>query len=241
MSYYIGTSGWSYEHWFNGVFYPQEMPKSKAFGFYQTQFKTVELNVTYYRLLPKTTFEGWHKKSAENFIYAVKGSRFITLNKKLSGIEEPLEKFFERVSGLQKKAGPVLWQFPPSFGLNIERLRHFIELLPKEYRHSFEFRHKTWFVDDVYLLLKKHNMALVIADSPKWLKVEKITADFRYTRFHSGKILYGSNYSDEELEQWAEKLSAWHSQSMDIYAYFNNDFNAYAPKNAIRLKRLLGD
>lgn len=236
MAYFIGTSGWSYDHWFNGVFYPRNIAKSKAFNYYQTKFNTVELNVTFYRLLPVSTFEGWFNKTRDDFTFAVKGSRYITQNKKLSNAEQPLERFFERAEKLQNKAGPVLWQLAPNFKKNTERLTQFINLLPKDYRHAFEFRHESWFDDEIYDLISNNNAALVMADSPQWPLVEEVTADFIYARFHGGKILYGSQYSKQELNEWAEKLKSWHSKGMDIYAYFNNDYKGFAPKNALELK-----
>lgn len=239
MAYFIGTSGWSYDHWFNGVFYPKNLPKTNAFDYFQTKFNTVELNVTFYRLLPRSTFEGWFKKTKEDFVFATKGSRYITMNKKLSGASEALERFFERADGLDGKAGPVLWQLNPNFKKNKERMEKFINLLPTDYRHAFEFRHQSWFSDEIFNVLKKNNMALVFADSPKWPKVEDITADFIYVRFHGGKTLYGSEYSLDELKRWATKLNTWQNLGKDIYAYFNNDFKGYAPKNALQLKKLL--
>jgi uncharacterized protein YecE (DUF72 family) len=239
MAYFIGTSGWSYEHWFNGVFYPRKIAKSRAFNYYQTKFNTVELNVTYYRLLPVSTFEGWFKKTPEDFVFAAKGSRYITQNKKLANIDEPVERFFERADKLQNKAGPILWQFGHNFKKHTVRLEGFLSLLPKNYRHAFEFRHESWFDDEIYDLLRKNNAALVFADSLKWPLVEEVTADFIYIRFHGGKELYGSKYSKEELINWSVKFKKWHSQGLDIYAYFNNDYKGFAPKNALDLKSLV--
>ncbi|RJQ33248.1 MAG: DUF72 domain-containing protein [Actinobacteria bacterium] len=234
---YIGTSGWSYPHWFN-TFYPDNLAKNKAFQYYQEHFETVELNVTFYRLVHKKTFEGWNKNTSDNFVFAIKASRYITHNKRLIDPDKPLNRLFDNLSVLGEKAGPVLWQLPSNFHKDLNRLEVFLKALPKNYRHAFEFRHPSWFSDDTYKLLRNINAALVFADSPRWPLEHEITADFLYIRFHGGKELYGSNYSGKELGAWAKKIKKW-SAKYSIYSYFNNDYNAYAPKNALYLKELL--
>ncbi len=237
---FIGTSGYLYQHW-REIFYPKDLSPSKWLEFYCQNFDTVELNVTFYRLPSQRVFESWHKRAPQDFTFAVKGSRFITHIKKLKEIKNPLELFFSRTENLKEKLGVVLWQFPSNFKVGIEKLEKFLVLCSKFKvgRQAMEFRHQSWFSKEVYDLLKKYNVALVIPDSPHWPSVEEITADFTYLRFHGGRELYGSNYSSKELKNWASKIKRWQRQNLDIYAYFNNDAYGYALKNAKALKKLV--
>lgn len=248
---YIGTSGYSYPHW-TSVFYPEDLPSGKWLEFYAQHFSTVELNVTFYRLPQEKTFEGWYRRTPKDFLFVVKGSRFITHVKKLANCQEPLDLLMSRAKLLKEKLGIILWQLPPSFKIDIQRLEEFLKLLraqSPELRASFEFRHQSWFCQEVYDLLKKYKAALCIADSPRlrspsfggqayWPYSEEITADFIYLRFHGGKELYGSNYSDRELKEWAKKIKKWEKKNLDIYTYFNNDAYGYAVANAKTLKNL---
>lgn len=249
---YIGTSGYSYPHW-QDVFYPSDLSQSKWLEFYTQYFNTVELNVTFYRLPQESAFKTWHQKTPDDFIFSIKGSRFITHVKKLKDVEESLKLFLDRCSILEEELGVILWQFPPNFklaigdkesGIRIERIEKFLKLLISyrlslNARYAFEFRHESWFCQEVYDLLKQYNCALVIADSPSWPAVEEITANFVYIRFHGGQELYGSNYSQKELKNWAEKIKVWSKQGLDVYCYFNNDAYGYAIENAKMLKRLI--
>lgn len=242
----IGTSGYSYSHWWDGVFYPKEVPQRKWLEYYTQFFNSVELNVSFYRLVKKKTFEGWHRRTPEDFVFAIKGSRFITHIKKLMDSKEPLRLFLENASGLKEKLGVILWQLPPGLHLDLERLEAFCRLLSrvelsKDISQSFEFRHRSWFCDKVYDLLKGHNFSLCIAHSNRWPYEEVATSDFVYLRFHGGEALYGSNYSDGELEEWASKATRWLNEGKHIFAYFNNDAYGFAVKNAIKLKELLID
>lgn len=236
---YIGTSGYSYPHWVD-VFYPEDLSQGKWLEFYAQHFNTVELNVTFYRLPQEKAFEGWYKKTPKDFLFVVKGSRFITHVKKLTDSEEPLDLLISRAKLLKEKLGIILWQLPPTLKADRRRLEKFLVLCSqfKVCRQAFEFRHQSWFVDEIYELLKKYNLALCIADSPTWPLVEEITADFTYLRFHGGKELYGSNYSDRELKNWASKIKKWQKKNLDIYCYFNNDAYGYAVSNAKTLKKL---
>jgi len=247
---YIGTSGYSYGHWISR-FYPKNLPQKSWLSYYCQFFNSVELNVTFYRLPKEEAFLLWYKETPVSFIFSVKGSRFITHVKKLKNVEEPVKLFMERASLLKEKLGVILWQFPKNFKLNLERLEGFLKILKKyKTRFVFEFRNESWFVKEVYNLLEKYNRALVIADSPQlcssifagqaiWPHVGGITADFLYIRFHGPRKLYGSKYSKKELEDWAFKIKNWQKQAKDVYAYFNNDFQAFAVKNARQLKSLL--
>jgi len=240
---YIGTSGYNYKHWSDGIFYPKDLSQKEWLEYYVKYFDTVELNVTFYRLPKKKTFQNWMKRTPDDFIFIAKGSRYTTHLKRLKDPEESSIKFFKRAEGFRKKFKVVLWQFPANFKLNRERLENFCKALrkiklAKKVKHSFEFRHEGWFCKEVYDILWKYNHALCIAHSNKWPCVEKITADFVYLRFHGGE-LYSSCYSDKELKHWAKKIKKWKKQRKDVYIYFNNDAKGYAVKNALRLKELM--
>lgn len=236
---HIGTSGYSYSHW-QDVFYPASLSESKWLEYYVKYFKTVELNITFYRLPQEKIFKSWYKRTPKDFVFAVKGSRFISHIKKLKDVAEPLKLFFSRLKYLKKKTCVVLWQLPPAWKLNLKRLEEFLKMQKRyKIRQAFEFRNKTWFCPEVYQLLKKYNAALCIADSPDWPEVEEATADFIYIRLHGGKILYGSNYSAAELKEWAKKIKKWTKNRKNVYVYFNNDFEGYAVKNALELKEIL--
>ncbi|MBE0447922.1 MAG: DUF72 domain-containing protein [Actinobacteria bacterium] len=235
---YIGTSGWSYKHW-RGLFYPAELSQSKWLEFYARTFATVEINSSFYRLPKRETFELWRERTPQEFIFAVKASRYITHVKKLKGAEEALEKFLRNANGLGEKLGPILFQFPANWRANLERLDGFIKILPPNYRYAFEFRHESWFSEDTYTLLRGGNAALCIADSPQWPISYEITSPFTFIRLHGGQILYASEYSDVELSRWAEIIAGFLSRRLDVFVYFNNDAFGYAVKNAQYLKRLL--
>lgn len=243
MSIYIGTSGYSYKDWADGVFYPNGLPKRKWLEYYVKYFNTVELNVTFYRLPKKATFQNWSQRTPEDFVFAAKGSRYTTHLKKLKDPKDSSIKFFERAEGLKDKLGVVLWQLPGNFKFNKEKFTDFCKALEKmelakNIRHVFEFRHESWFCDEIYNKLKKYNYALCIAHSSKWPFVEKMTADFLYIRFH-GRKLYKSKYDIDELEKWADKIKKWAEGNKDTYVYFNNDANGYAIENALELKNLI--
>jgi uncharacterized protein YecE (DUF72 family) len=233
---YIGTSGFNYEHWSSGVFYPKGLPQSKWLEYYAKYFDTVELNVTFYRLPTEKTFESWYKKTPKNFHFAIKGSRFITHVKKLKDVKDSIRYQTENSAPLKEKLSVILWQLAPNFKTNPKRLEDFIQLLPKG-RHAFEFRHESWFCPEIYDILKENKAALVLADSPSWPYHEEITADFIYLRLHGGQSLYSSNYSDKELKAWADKIKKWLKKN-DIYIYFNNDARGFAIDNAKKLKDL---
>lgn len=239
----VGTSGYSYPHWAGGVFYPAGLPQSKWLDFYAKTFPTVELNVSFYRLPSVEAFVSWRERTPATFRYAVKGSRYITHVKKLKDCAEPLRRFSERADGLAEKLGVVLWQLPPGWHVDLDRLKAFAELLDAVAapgaRHAFEFRQESWFTDEVYELLRRHRFALVIAHSTRWPRAEVTTADFVYLRFHGGEVLYDSDYSAAELAEWAGKARVWLKEGRDVFAYFNNDAHGYAVKNALEFDRLI--
>jgi uncharacterized protein YecE (DUF72 family) len=235
---FIGTSGWNYAHWAEGIFYPQGLSQTKWLEHYAKFFNSVELNVTFYRLLQKKIFQNWRKRTPRNFHFVAKGSRFITHIKKIKGIEEPLKLFIERVCGLKEKLAAILWQLPPSFKKDLNRLEYFLKLLKKiKIRQVFEFRNDSWFDQEVYALLKRYNVCLCIAHSGRFPCVKEVTAGFIYLRFHGGDSLYSSNYSDKELKEWADFVKEY--KGKDIFAFFNNDAYGYALKNALRFRELL--
>ncbi len=235
---HIGTSGWSYNHW-KGLFYPEELSKEEWLEYYTQSFDSVELNSSFYHLPKLKTFENWRKRTPEDFVFSVKGSRFISHILKLNNGREPLQNLLDNASGLGPKLGPVLFQLPPNFKLDFERLEKFAKILPTDQRFTFEFRHESWFCEEVYNLLKENNLALTISDTPKYPLVEKVTADFVYVRLHGHEVLYTSKYSKPELKGWAEKIKAWLADDRDVYIYFDNDAHAHAVTNAKELKTLL--
>lgn len=237
---YVGTSGWSYD-WWRGVFYPEGLPKEKWLSFYASQFKTVEINYSFYRLPSRSAFEKWSRTVPRDFIFAVKASRYITHNKKLKGAEDAWKRFIEASVGLGEKLGPILFEFQPSWRKNADRLAEFLEILPRRLRYAFEFRHPSWFDEEIYRLLSEKGASLVTADSPRFPLSFEETADFSFIRFHGGRILYGSEYSSEELKGWAERISDMLKRGRDVYAYFNNDAYGFAPKNARELLGLIAE
>ncbi len=242
---FIGTSGFSYPHWGKGVFYPKGLSPTKWFEYYCQYFKTVELNVSFYRLPKKETFQGWRKRAGKDFVFSVKGSRYITHIKRLKDCQERLKRFFEAAEPLggltSREVRPhrvVLWQLPPRFKANPERLAEFLRLLPKEWRHAFEFRDESWLMGGVYKLLKKHKAAVVFQDNPSWPITDEITTDFVYLRFHGRTQLYSSCYTKKELREWVKKIKNWQKKGIDCYAFFNNDALGYAVENAQTLIKL---
>jgi len=236
LKQFIGTSGWNYSHW-QGIFYPEDLAENKWLLYYTNFFNCVELNVTFYRLPKKEIFLNWYKKTPKDFFFVAKGSRFITHIKKLKDIEKPLDLFMRNVAYLKEKLVACLWQFPPQFKKDIKRIENFLKLLKKTgIRQAFEFRNTSFFMQDIYSLLKKYNFCLCIAHSEYFPCVKEITSDFIYLRFHGGNLLYSSNYSDKELKAWADFAQ---STKKDIFAFFNNDAQGFAVKNALRFKELL--
>jgi len=197
LPYYIGTSGWHYEHWRNR-FYPEQLTKAKWLEFYATHFATVELNNSFYHLPSETAFANWRDSSPANFIFAVKVSRFITHIKRLKNTEEAVDKFITRAKILDQKLGPLLYQLPPNMHRNDDLLESFLSTLPQGMKYVFEFRHQSWLEEKVFDILHKYNMGLCVFDMPSISCPLVATADFAYVRFHGSTGLYFSCYSDEE-------------------------------------------
>jgi uncharacterized protein YecE (DUF72 family) len=216
------------------------MPARRWLDHYTTLFDTVEINNTFYRLPTESAVKGWVEQTPGGFRFAVKASRYITHIKRLREMSKYGRRFFDAIEPLtgSPKMGPVLWQFPANFQRDDERLGNALDALPKG-RHAFEFRHESWFVPEVYRLLRRHRAALVIGDDPERpFQSHELTAKWTYIRFHRGNRGRRGNYSTRELEEWKRRIAAWRSE-VEVYAYFNNDWEAFAPKNALWLKEHL--
>jgi uncharacterized protein YecE (DUF72 family) len=234
----IGTSGWHYPHW-RGPFYPDKLPASRMLAYYLEHFDTVELNNSFYRLPSEAAFQDWHDSTPANFRFAVKASRFITHMKKLKDPQAALARFLPRAELLGRKLGPILFQLPPWWELNLERLLAFLEVLPRGHRYCFELRNPTWHVPEVYRALRKHNAAFCIYEIAGFQSGKDLTADFSYIRLHGPGGAYQGSYSDATLSEWAARIRNWSRDLKQIYVYFDNDQGAFAARNALRLKELL--
>lgn len=281
----IGVSGWSYDHWRGGAFYPEDLPQKRELEFASRRFNSIEINGSFYSLLRPESYERYRRTAPADFRFAVKGGQFITHSKKLRSVEKPVANFF--ASGLlrlEDKLGPILWQFP-DMTWPLERVRAFVELLPSDtesasrlaarhdhrlngrssyvvhrnrrLRHAFEFRHRSFFEPQVVRWCRDANVALVFADSGDWPYTEELTAGFVYLRLHGSPRTYQSNYGGKALERWARRIRTWADggepgdseritdrkpparKRRTVYAYFDNDHAAHAPRNAARLMRLL--
>ena len=237
--YYIGCSGWHYDHWC-GLYYPEGLSKPKWLQFYAKKFTTVELNNSFYHLPSEKAFITWRESSPDNFTFAVKVSRFITHIKRLKNLGLAVENFLSRACLLEKKLGPLLYQLPPNMKRNDEVLENFLSSLPQKYQHVFEFRHESWIDDSVFHILQQYNAGLCVFDMPGFTCPLVATSDFAYIRFHGSEGLYSSCYSDEELSHWAERIARLGQNLKAIYIYFNNDAEAFAVKNAFTLINYLG-
>lgn len=206
---------------------------------YTERFDTVELNNTFYKLPSETSLLTWRDSTPSHFHFAVKGSRFLTHMKKLNNARDGLNRFLAAVEVLEPKLGPILFQLPPNWEINLDRLSAFLDLLPRHRRCAFEFRNPTWNTPSTYDLLARHNAGYCIFDLAGYLSPFQITADFSYTRLHGPGGKYQGSYSDVALEDWARKISGWNRELTSVYVYFDNDDSGYAPKDALRLKTLL--
>jgi uncharacterized protein YecE (DUF72 family) len=235
---HIGTSGWHYKHWV-GTFYPPRTPASKMFAFYCARFDTVELNNTFYSLPKPAGLENWRESSPENFCFAAKGSRFITHMKKLKDPEMALAKYFDAIERLHEKLGPILFQLPPGWNFDADRLAIFLNALPRHHRYAFEFRNQTWDNPQAYEMLARHNAAYCIFDLAGYQSPMQVTSDITYVRLHGPGGKYQGSYSDEALTRWAKHIQTWSRTLKAIYVYFDNDDSGFAAHNALRLKELL--
>ena len=236
---YIGTSGWNYKHW-RGPFYPEDLPDKEMLSFYAEHFDTVEINNTFYHLASFKTLKTWRETVPRKFTFAVKASRFITHMKKLKAPKTSTKKFFTRVERLEDKLGPILFQLPPHWGCDPDRLAGFLDALPSRRRYVFEFRDQSWYTEEVYDLLKKHNAAFCIYELAGKESPLEITADFTYIRLHGPtRAAYAGSYPPQTLKKWARRIKEWRSDLKAIYFYFNNDPEGHAVNNARKLKDML--
>jgi uncharacterized protein YecE (DUF72 family) len=238
---FVGTSGYQYKGW-TEKFYPAEIKKRDWLPYYASRFNTVEINSSFYRLPEESTFARWRAETPEGFVFAIKGSRYLTHRLRMREPEEPIDRLFGRARALGPKLGVVLWQFVDRFPQRLERLDAFCQALQAHpvaggVRQAFEFRHQSWFVDSTYEVLRRYDYALVINQSSVWPEVPIATASWVYARFHGPNQLYASGYSDQQLKLWAGRLKSL-SQS-DVFAYFNNDAYVDAPYDAEGLYREL--
>jgi uncharacterized protein YecE (DUF72 family) len=265
----IGISGWRYAPW-RGVWYPEGLAQRRELEFCAAHFPTVEINGSFYSLQRPEYYECWYRETPPGFVFAVKGSRYITHLLRLTNIEKPLANFFASgVLALREKLGPFLWQFPPMFAYRRDRLEGFFSVLPgttgealrlarrrdarmlgrarlsidadRPLRHAVEIRHPSFMNDDFVSLLRKHGIGLVVADTAgKWPKMLHATADFVYVRLHGDIEIYTSGYSDRALAGWARRIRGWDREGRDVYVYFDNDVKVKAPFDALRLMHRLG-
>ena len=239
---HVGTSGWTYSDW-TGAFYPPDLPDSERLSYYASRFDTVEINSTFYRFPPQSMITAWNRRLPEGFHLVVKGTRRVTHFQKLVECQEVLKAFLERVETL-RTLRVVLWQLPPSLRQDLERLEGFLQLLQREapgVRHAVEFRHASWWAAETAELLRRYGAAFVALSHPTLPPDVLPTADFLYVRFHGlGKQLYRYNYSQEELADWVHRLQP-HLAGRSLYAFFNNDYEAFAPRNAIVFLQMLAD
>jgi uncharacterized protein YecE (DUF72 family) len=234
----VGCSGWQYRHW-RGDLYPAELPTSRWFAHYSQTFDTVEINNSFYRLPEAETFAKWRDQAPSGFLYAVKASRFLTHMKKLKDPDEPLTRFFGRAQHLRSTLGPVLYQLPPRWPVDLPRFAAFLSALPRQYSHAVEFREPSWYDDRVFALLEEHRVALCLHDMQGSATERLAIGPFVYVRFHFGTTRYGGRYDDRRLDDWAEWLAERIRRGLSVFTYFNNDVGGHAPRDAVRLRTRL--
>jgi uncharacterized protein YecE (DUF72 family) len=267
---FVGISGYDYKPW-RGRFYPDDLPARRWLEYASHRFNSIELNGTFYSLKSPANFERWLSEApARDFLFAVKGGRFITHNLKLRNAERALGNFFASgVLALGRRTGPFLWQLPATYRFDAERMDAFMRQLPRnagqgeavarqhdgrlrrgalmeaaapmQYRHAFEVRHPSYFHDEFYAILREHGIGFVIADTAgKFPYAEQVTADFVYVRLHGSQELYASGYTDSELDEWARRIARWRGEGLDVHVYFDNDAKVHAPFDALRLAERVG-
>lgn len=237
-SIHIGTSGWSYKHW-REVFYPHNLIERNYLEYYSKHFATVEINNSFYHSLKEETVKNWVKSVPKNFIFSVKANRYITHLKKLKEPEKRVANFIESIKPFDKKIGPILFQLPPHFSFNGERIEYFLKLLPEDYRYVFEFRDKSWFNLESYDILKRNNTALCIYNLGDYQSPKEITTDFIYIRLHGSGELGSSKYNEEKLDEFCRDIKEFNTEGKGVFCYFNNDEEGYAIQNAFELREKL--
>jgi uncharacterized protein YecE (DUF72 family) len=235
----VGCSGWNYDDW-RGRLYPEGLGKARWLARYAKEFDTVEFNSTVYRLASRDAVARWVEQTPDDFLFAAKASRYLTHIRRLRDIEQGIERYYERIEPLVRspKLGPIVWQLPANFRADGDLLADVLPKLPAG-RHCFEFRHESWFSQEVYDLLGSHGAALVIGDHPKWpFQARELTTDWTLVRLHHGRRGRRGNYSQTEIEEWARRIAQWRRRA-EVLVYFNNDWEGFAVENARSLKRRL--
>lgn len=233
----IGTSGWHYGHWLRS-FYPEGMRSKDFLPFYADRFSTVEINNTFYRLPKPQVFEAWREQTPDGFVFACKASRFITHYSRLKLTSKSYAIFFDHVAALGDKIGPILFQLPPRWRLDLDRLAAFLAALPSGFRYAFEFREPGWFDPRSLDLLRRHRAALCIFDLKGVLSPLEVTTDLVYVRLHGPHVAYSGSYGDDALRQWADRADGWRCGGADVFIYFDNDDKGMAAEDAARLAAL---
>jgi len=237
MPVFVGTSGWQYDSW-RGVLYPTRLPQRRWLECYAEQFQVVEVNSTFYHLPPAATFDGWRRRTPDDFIFALKLSRYLTHIKRLRDAEEAVDLFLERAAPLDGKVGPLLLQLPPDFRAEPQRLATVLDRFPRTLRVAVEFRHSSWFTSEVRGLLEARNVALCLADrrsrllGPLWR-----TADWGYLRMHEGRATPRPSYGRDALASWAKRIAQLWEDGSDVYVFFNNDPLGCAVRDGSRFAR----
>jgi uncharacterized protein YecE (DUF72 family) len=238
MTIHVGTSGWHYKSWV-GRYYPAGLPAEEMLTFCAREFSTVEIDSSFYRLPADTTLRRWADNTPPGFTFAYKASRYLTHWRKLGNAKEPLVRILQNARLLGPKLGPLLFQLPPRWQVNVDRLESFLDLLPAGGRHVFEFRDKSWFTVPVCEALRKHGAGLCIYEFGDFRSPLEVTAEFVYVRLHGPAGPYAGLYDEAALSFWAEQLQRWESEGLDSYCYFDNDERGYAVQNARELSRML--
>ena len=237
-SVHIGCSGWAYKHW-RGVLYPEGLPQTRWFARYAEEFDTVEINNSFYRLPSGDTFQKWRDQAPPGFCYALKANRFLTQAKKLKDCEEPLERMMSAVRRLGDRLGPMLYQLPPSLRINLDRLRDFLEIVPKDIANVFEFRDPSWYVPETYALLERSGASFCVHDMAGSASERIAVGPIAYVRFHGGEGKYWGRYSDQRLLGWADWIVGQARQGRPVWCYFNNDIHGHAIDDARTLKSMV--
>ena len=239
MSLHIGTSGWTYPHW-QASFFPPSLPSSERLAFYAEHFDSVEVNTTFYGTPTKSTVRSWKAAVPKAFHFAIKASRYITHNQKLLRPRTSSIKLFRAIEPIAEQTSAILFQFPPWFSANPPRLKAFLKKMPSGYRYAFEFRHATWFCEEVFDILRDAGAALCLWELKGEFSPVVTTADFVYVRLHGPMArAYQGSYPNRALRKWAQNVVAWKQSKRDVLFYFDNDEKGYAPLNALRLAELI--
>lgn len=236
---HVGCSGWNYKHW-RELFYPKGLPARRWFEFYAEHFDTVEINNSFYRLPAPENFGKWRDQAPPGFCYAVKANRYITQAKKLLDCEEPLERMMSAARHLGDRLGPMLFQLPPSLGVNLERLEDFLRILPPDVTSVFEFRNSSWYISATYELLERHGAAFCSHDMKGSVAERVAVGPIAYVRFHGGVGKYWGRYPDGQLMGWADWMIEQARGGRSVWAYFNNDIHGHAIDDAQTLKSMIG-